>query len=141
MTEKHPSITFRLDPRSGVAPYRQLVDQVRNAMVSGLLREGDQLRQFDQLFGRGVVTQITINPNTVHRAYRELEHLGIAEGRAGLGTFITSHSSSAMNTTELEFVERELRDKIIEARHMGVSEERIVELITLAFRQNGDVRT
>jgi GntR family transcriptional regulator len=136
MTEKHPSITFRLDPRSGVAPYRQLVDQVRNAMVSGLLREGDQLPSL-----RDVVTQITINPNTVHRAYRELEHLGIAEGRAGLGTFITSHSSSALNTTELEFVERELRDKIIEARHMGVSEERIVELITLAFRQNGDVRT
>ncbi len=105
-------------------------------MVSGLLREGDQLPSL-----RDVVTQITINPNTVHRAYRELEHLGIAEGRAGLGTFITSHSSSALNTTELEFVERELRDKIIEARHMGVSEERIVELITLAFRQNGDVRT
>jgi len=55
-------------------------------MVSGLLREGDQLPSL-----RDVVTQITINPNTVHRAYRELEHLGIAEGRAGLGTFITSY--------------------------------------------------
>jgi len=136
MTPRQPSITYRLDPRSGVAPYRQLVDQVRHALRSGLLREGDQLPSV-----RDVVTQITINPNTVHRAYRELEHLGVAEGRAGLGTFITSHSSSALNTTKLESVERELRDKIIEARDMGVSEERIVELITLTFRQDGDVRT
>jgi GntR family transcriptional regulator len=119
-----------------VAPYRQLVDQVRHALGSGLLRDGDQLPSV-----RDVVTQITINPNTVHRAYRELEHLGIAEGRAGLGTFVTSHPSSAVNTTELESVERELRDKIIEAHDVGMSEEQILELITLAFRQNGDVRT
>jgi len=128
MTEKPPSITFRLDPRSGVAPYRQLVDQVRNAMVSGLLREGDQLPSL-----RDVVTQITINPNTVHRAYRELEHLGIAEGRAGLGTFITSYSSRPFDATERESLERKLRDTITEARHFGISEEQILELITLAF--------
>jgi len=110
------------------APYRQLVDQVRNAMVSGLLREGDQLPSL-----RDVVTQITINPNTVHRAYRELEHLGIAEGRAGLGTFITSYSSRPFDATERESLERKLRDTITEARHFGISEEQILELITLAF--------
>jgi GntR family transcriptional regulator len=136
MTEKHPSITFRLDPRSGLAPYRQLVDQVRNATVSGILREGDQLPSL-----RDVVTQITINPNTVHRAYRELEHLGIAEGRAGLGTFIKSYSSGAFDATERESLERKLRDTITEARHFGMSEEQILELITLAFRQDRDVRT
>lgn len=136
MTPRNPSITFRLDPRSGVAPYRQLVDQVRSAMVSGLLREGDQLPSV-----RDVVTQITINPNTVHRAYRELEHLGIAEGRAGLGTFITSQPSVALNTTERESLERELKDRISEARDIGMSEEQIIELITVAFRQNGDVRS
>src|ERR1035437_8617118 len=101
---QHPSLTFRLDPQSGLAPYRQIVDQVRHAVRTGLLRDGDQLPSV-----RDVVTQITINPNTVHRAYRELEHQGIAEGRAGLGTFITLHLSSAQNATELEFVERELR--------------------------------
>jgi len=128
MTQKHPSITFRLDPRSGVAPYRQLVDQVHHALESGLLREGDQLPSV-----RDVVAQVTINPNTVHRAYRELEHLGVAEGRAGLGTFITSHTSAALNATELETLERKLRDTIIEARHFGMSEEQITNLITLAF--------
>src|ERR1700683_5544746 len=114
MTHKLPSITYRLDPRSGVAPYRQLVDQVRGALASGLLREGDQLPSV-----RDVVTQITINPNTVHRAYRELEHLGIAEGRAGLGTFITSRPSTALSSGERRSIERELQDRIIEARDAG----------------------
>jgi len=58
----HPSLTFRLDSQSGLAPYRQLVDQVRLAVRTGLLRDGDQLPSV-----REVVTQITINPNTVHR--------------------------------------------------------------------------
>jgi len=136
MSQKPPTITYRLDPRSGVAPYRQLVDQVRRALVSGLLREGDQLPSV-----RDVVTQITINPNTVHRAYRELEHLGIAEGRAGLGTFITSYSSVSPTPSERGAIERELRDRIIEARDLGMSEEQISELIAQAYRQNGDVRT
>lgn len=65
MTDRQPSIVFRLDPRSGIAPYRQLVDQVRNAVEMGRLRGGDQLPSV-----REVVTQVTINPNTVHRAYR-----------------------------------------------------------------------
>jgi GntR family transcriptional regulator len=105
-------------------------------MVSGLLREGDQLPSV-----RDVVTQITINPNTVHRAYRELEHLGIAEGRAGLGTFITAQPTGALTAGDRGSIERELRDRIIEARDSGMSEEQISELIALAYRQDGDVRT
>jgi GntR family transcriptional regulator len=76
-------IRFRLDSRSGVPAYRQLVDQVRHAVALGVLRTGDRLPSV-----REVVTQITINPNTVHRAYRELEVAGLAEGRPGLGTFV-----------------------------------------------------
>ena len=72
---RQPLINFRLDPRTGLAPYRQLVDQVRQAVSLGLLRPGDRLPSV-----REVVTQVTINPNTVHRAYRELEHEGVVEG-------------------------------------------------------------
>jgi GntR family transcriptional regulator len=135
MAEKLPSITFRLDPRSGVAPYRQLVDQVRKALVTGLLREGDQLPSL-----RDVVTQVTINPNTVHRAYRELEHLGIAEGRAGLGTFITV-SSTSPSAAERETVERELMNRILDARQVGMSQGQIIDLIAVAFRHDSGVRT
>jgi GntR family transcriptional regulator len=131
-----PSLIFRLDPQSGLAPYRQLVDQVRHAVVSGLLQDGDQLPSV-----RDVVTQITINPNTVHRAYRELEHQGLAEGRAGLGTFITSRSRGASNVTEYESLGPTLRDWVADARQSGLDEETISELMRLALRQDGNVRS
>ena len=83
MTTQGAMIHFRLDPRSGVPAYRQLVDQVRQAVRLGLLRPGDQLPPV-----REVVTQIAINPNTVHRAYRDLEAEGLVEGQQGRGTFV-----------------------------------------------------
>jgi GntR family transcriptional regulator len=104
MTEKRPSIQFRLDTRSGVVPYRQLV-----------------------------------NPNPVHRAYRELEHQGIAEGRSGLGTFITSHARSFVGTTNSEGVEEDIRAWVRRARSIGMDDERIADLVSAALRQVGEV--
>src|SRR3954447_18768268 len=77
-------IEFRIDAASGVAPYRQLAQQVRQALRLGLLEEGDQLPTVKE-----VVAQVAINPNTVLKAYRELEVSGLAEGRPGVGTCIT----------------------------------------------------
>ena len=124
MTEKQPSIRFRLDPRSGIAPYRQLVDQVRQAVEMGRLRGGDQLPSV-----RDVVTQVTINPNTVHRAYRELEHLGLAEGRLGLGTFITQNPD--VHTTEVGNAElsRQLQLWAQRARAAGLVDDDMLELL------------
>jgi GntR family transcriptional regulator len=76
-------IQFRVDTRSGVAPYRQLVQQVRQALTLGMLGVGDQLPTVKE-----VVAQVAINPNTVLKAYRELEHAGLVEGRPGIGTFV-----------------------------------------------------
>jgi GntR family transcriptional regulator len=124
MTERQPSIIFRLDPRSGIAPYRQLVDQVRQAVEMGRLRGGDQLPSV-----RDVVTQVTINPNTVHRAYRELEHLGLAEGRLGLGTFITQNPD--VHTTEDGSAElsRQLQLWAQRARAAGLNDDDMLELL------------
>src|SRR5215469_3733421 len=76
-------IEFHLDARSGVSPYRQIVDQVRRALRLGLLDTADQLPTVKEVVG-----QLAINPNTVLKAYRELELEGLVEGRAGLGTFV-----------------------------------------------------
>src|SRR6202046_3926804 len=76
-------IEFRLDSASGVPTYLQLVQQVEHALRLGYLKPGDQLPK-----GRDVVTSLTINPNTVLKAYRELENKGLAGGRPGQGTFI-----------------------------------------------------
>lgn len=115
MTEKQPSIQFRLDSRSHAAPYRQLIDQVREAVAQGRLRGGDQLPSV-----RDVVTQVTINPNTVHRAYRELEHLGIAEGRLGLGTFITEQPPALDIASDGDELSHELRQWIQRAHAAGL---------------------
>src|SRR5881409_3909780 len=77
------AIDFRLDPASGVPTYLQLVQQVEQAVRLGYLRQGDQLPKV-----REVVASLAINPNTVLKAYRELEHKGLANGRPGQGTFI-----------------------------------------------------
>jgi DNA-binding transcriptional regulator YhcF (GntR family) len=77
-------IEFRIDTNSGVAPYRQIVHQVRQALRLGLLDAGDQLPTV-----KDVVGKLAINPNTVSKAYRELEYEGLVEGRPGLGTFVT----------------------------------------------------
>jgi GntR family transcriptional regulator len=77
-------IEFHLDARSGVAPYRQLIHQVRQALRLGLLHEGDQLPKV-----KDVVAALAINPNTVLKAYRELEYEGLAAARPGIGTFVT----------------------------------------------------
>nr|WP_283137056.1 GntR family transcriptional regulator [Rhizohabitans arisaemae] len=76
-------IEFHLDRGSGVATYLQLVHQVKQALRLGMLRPGDQLPT-----AREVVDKLAINPNTVLKAYRELEREGLVVGRPGLGTFI-----------------------------------------------------
>ena len=76
-------IAFRLDPASGVPTYLQLVHQVEQALQLGYLAQGDQLPRV-----KDVVGALAINPNTVLKAYRELEHRGIAAGRPGQGTFV-----------------------------------------------------
>ena len=76
-------IEYRLDTRSGLAPYLQLVQQTKAALRLGLLERGDQLPTVKE-----VVATIAINPNTVLKAYRELEREGLVEGRPGVGTFV-----------------------------------------------------
>src|SRR6266704_7098354 len=78
-------VIFRVDTRSGVPIYLQLVNQVSHALRLGQLRRGDQLPRV-----REVVGSLSINPNTVVKAYRELERAGYAVGRPGLGTFIVA---------------------------------------------------
>jgi GntR family transcriptional regulator len=78
-------IEFRADAGSGVPPYRQLVHQVEHALRLGQLRQGDRLPTVKE-----VAKSLVINPNTVLKAYRELEHKGLVKGRPGLGTFIAA---------------------------------------------------
>jgi GntR family transcriptional regulator len=77
---------FRLDPHSGVPVYRQLIDQVQAAVATGALRVADQLPTV-----RRVAVDLAINPNTVSRAYREMELRGILDTQQGTGTFVADN--------------------------------------------------
>src|ERR1700722_3049103 len=81
--EQASAIEFRLDPSSGVPTYLQLVQQVEQALRLGYLKPGDRLPKV-----RDVVASLAVNPNTVLKAYRELETKGLTAGRPGQGTFI-----------------------------------------------------
>jgi len=124
MSDQHPSIVFRLDTRSDRAPFRQLVDQVVNAFQRGQLQVGDQLPSV-----RLVVRQITINPNTVHRAYRELEHLGLVEGRLGLGTFVVGSGEGVPRDYRAQSWRDVLRESVALARSSGVADDEIVDSV------------
>lgn len=85
MDARRPQFRFRLDLHSGVPVYRQIIDQARGGIASGILAVGDQLPTVRQL-----AVNLSINPNTVVRAYRELELGGLLETHQGTGTFIST---------------------------------------------------
>ena len=121
-------IEFHLDGTSGISPYLQLVRQVRHALRLGLLAEGDQLPTV-----KDVVGQLAINPNTVLKAYRELEHDGLVTARPGVGTFVTrtlTDSSLAAHGP----LRTDLRRWLAKARRAGLDEESIEALFLTTFR-------
>lgn len=121
-------IEFRLDPNSGVAPYRQLVHQVQQALRLGLLAEGDRLPTV-----KDVVAQVAINPNTVLKAYRELEMAGLAEGRPGVGTFVT-RSLVHTSVSAHRGLQSELNRWLTKARRAGLDDASIAALFDATFR-------
>ena len=123
-----PVIEFHLDSRSGVSPYLQIVQQVRQALRLGLLGEGDQLPTVKE-----VVAQLAINPNTVLKAYRELEHEGLASARPGVGTFVTGSLGGA-SMAAYRPLRQALQNWIAKARRAGLDDESIEALFRDSFR-------
>ncbi|HXL20208.1 MAG TPA: GntR family transcriptional regulator [Streptosporangiaceae bacterium] len=121
-------IEFHLDGRSGVSPYLQLIQQVRQALRLGMLTEGDQLPTVKDVVGR-----LAINPNTVLKAYRELEYEGLVRARPGIGTFVTKTLADESLAAHGE-LRTELERWLGRARRAGLEEESIEALILTTFR-------
>ena len=135
MVGGEPLLLFRLDNGSGVPAYRQLVDQVDRAIRLGHLVPGDRLPSV-----REVVEQVAINPNTVHHAYRELEHLGLVEGRHGSGTFVADRVAPAADRRVREQLLDEVAAWIGRARAAGLDRGDIDALLAEAFERSGEGR-
>src|SRR5262245_3411182 len=127
-------IEFHLDEKSGLAPYQQLVRQVRQALRLGMLREGDQLPTVKEVVG-----SLAINPNTVLKAYRELERDGVVKPRPGIGTFVTATLPDTSFAAHGP-LRTDLRRWLAKARRSGLDDESIEALFVTTFRDSVNER-
>lgn len=123
-------IEFRIDRRSGVATYQQLIDQVEHALRLGLLHPGDRLPT-----AKEVVAATAINPNTVLKAYRELERNGLVEAKRGLGTFVSRSLAMPRDAAEGPLRD-EIADWVRRAGQAGLGREDVAALMKAALDEN-----
>jgi len=121
-------IVFRIDSRSGIPPYLQIVQQVKHALRLGMIGPGDQLPTIKQ-----VVADVAINPNTVLKAYRDLEREGLVQGRAGVGTFVLRRPDGPPPTLQAQ-LRRSLDRWIRSAFDAGLDHESIASLFESGLR-------
>jgi GntR family transcriptional regulator len=124
---------FRLDSRSGVPPYLQLVQQVRQGALLGFLRPGDRLPLI-----REVVESLAINPNTVAKAYRQLEQEGLVTGRPGQGTFVNETPSARMSPATYTSLRRGLESWLSRAHAAGLDAQAIQALFTTIHQEKNE---
>jgi GntR family transcriptional regulator len=117
-----PAFHFLLDLHTGVPAYRQIIDQIRGALASGALATGDQLPTVRQL-----AVDLAINPNTVVRAYRELELGGLLETHQGTGTFISARKVSRGNAERERQLGQIVADAVSRAGAAGFIIEDLIE--------------
>ncbi|WP_406331137.1 GntR family transcriptional regulator [Streptomyces sp. NBC_00203] len=121
-------VEYRIDRRSGVATYVQIVQQTKQALRLGLLEPGDKLPT-----AREVVEATAINPNTVLKAYRELEREGLVEARRGLGTFVRKSLGAAPADSPLR---AELDAWAARARAAGLDHDDAAALFTAVLEEH-----
>lgn len=125
-------IQFHLSTRSNVPPYVQLIEQVRQALLSGVLRPGDRLPTVKEVVG-----SLAINPNTVLKAYRDLEREGLVEGRQGVGTFVLRRPDGPPPNQQAALA-RSLTSWVAKARHAGLADADIESMVRTALRASAD---
>jgi GntR family transcriptional regulator len=123
-------IEFQLDATSGVATYLQLVQQVHQALQLGLLEPGDQLPTAQQ-----VVAKLAINPNTVLKAYRDLEREGLVQPRPGQGTFVVGTLPRTDPLVQARFL-KAMNSWLRDARVAGLTPDDIEAIYRTAFRNS-----
>ena len=111
---------FKLNPTTDQPLYLQLMQQVRHAAETGALQDGDQLPGI-----RTLAEELVVSPNTVAKAYSELEHAGLLELRQGSGAFVTVKRRTRSLTDHVQVASRRLRDLIEHLREVGLLDEEI----------------
>jgi GntR family transcriptional regulator len=126
---------FRLDSHSGVPVYRQLIDQVQGAIAAGVLRPGSQLPTV-----RLVAVELAINPNTVMRAYREMEIRGILDTQQGTGTFIADRQAEPSQEERERKLAQLISEFVSRAGSAGLTVSELIDALKQLSPQGSDRR-
>lgn len=128
---------IHISPKDGVPIYRQIIQQIKYLVASGRLQPGDELLPI-----RALAKQLIVNPNTVARAYRDLEAQGVTESKQGSGTHIRMNGASPLARTEKVNILTERADALLtEANQLGIEPETLIDLIRQRYQHlnpNGD---
>lgn len=114
---------FHVDPASGVPIYLQIFNQVKRASASGLLKPGDQISSVREL-----ALELTVNPNTIAKAYQELEREGIIKTVRGVGTFVAENVVKLVDEERIKVLTAAVDKVLVEAHHLGFGEDEVKEL-------------
>ena len=128
-------ILLKPNPSSGVPIYLQLMEQVKHAIETGALKPGEQLPSI-----RPLAEELVMNPNTVAKAYRELEHEGVIELRQGAGAFVSSKAPSQQDAERLKAAQTLVAQGIQRLRARGITDEEIRRLIEAELARNQEER-
>ncbi len=120
---------FHVDPAGGIPIYLQLINQVKRAAASGLLKAGDQMPSVREL-----AVELTVNPNTVARAYQELEREGIIKTVRGVGTFMAEKEVKIVREERIKVLNSAIDRVLVEAHHLGFSGEEVSRLLAARIK-------
>ena len=115
---------FHVNPIDGMPIYKQIIKQVKHMLGAGRLRPGDEMPSV-----RALARQLLVNPNTVSRAYRDLEAMGLLVSRQGSGTFVTNAGSPLASREKLRLVTERADALLVEAQQLGFSLEHVKKLL------------
>ncbi|MBF7083780.1 GntR family transcriptional regulator [Desulfallas sp. Bu1-1] len=116
---------FKIDQRSSTPIYQQLVQEIKEAILKGILQPGDKLPSVRELS-----VQLTINPNTIQKSYQELERQKVIETLRGKGTFVSLNYKPSVDKEKLTVLKENLRNILVEAHYLGMKHGEILQLVT-----------
>ena len=121
---------IKIDSRNSRPIYEQIIDSIKENILKGILRPGDKLPSV-----REMSSMITANPNTVSRAYMELERQGVTETLRGKGTFVSSNYKPKVEEESMEKLKDDIKKIIVEAYYMGIEKEDMIEIIEDLYKE------
>ncbi|SFC22396.1 GntR family transcriptional regulator [Clostridium uliginosum] len=121
---------LRVDPRSSTPIYKQIEFRIKELILKGALKSGEKLPSV-----REMAVLLTINPNTISKAYGNLEREGIIETLRGKGTFITANYKGSVDEKKMEYIREVLKTIILEASYSGIDKEEFINIVKQIFSE------